>query len=364
VIGNDPTTELVSEPGTAPDVITVGAWVTKTSWIDCGNRTVSFDPGETLNDLASFSSPGPTRTGAQKPDLAAPGSVIGAPLTQDLVTLCPVSDPSLNLNDEANHTIEEGTSMSSPHVAGAVAILMQKYGPLTPAQAKTILFARAITDGFTGPAWNKDWGYGKLFLGDLTDPVAQVLSPNGGEMLTIGASASLTWNASDVYQGVTSVDLELSRDGGSSWETIVTGIANSGSHGWTVTGPPTPNALLRATAHDAAANSGTDVSNAVFEIVNPTGVAAAVTEFALTLPGRNPARGSAAIEYAVPRETDVKVEAFDVQGRSVATLASGTHAAGRYTVRFGGGAGERSGIFFVRLSAGGRSITRRLVLMP
>jgi hypothetical protein len=59
----------------------------------------------------------------------------------------------------------------------------------------------------------------------------------------------------------------------------------------------------------------------------------------------------------------VRVEAFDVAGRSAGLLASGAHVPGRYTVRFTGGSNGATGLFFVRLSTPGKTIVKRLVVL-
>jgi hypothetical protein len=55
---------------------------------------------------------------------------------------------------------------------------------------------------------------------------------------------------------------------GGPWETIATGLPNSGSYSWLVTAPITTNAYLKAVAHDANGNSATDLSDASFQILN------------------------------------------------------------------------------------------------
>jgi hypothetical protein len=122
-------------------------------------------------------------------------------------------------------------------------------------------------DAFTGAAWNNQWGWGKLYYGTNSDPTTQVLSPNGGEVTVIGAYQNLTWNATDV-DGVASVDLRLSRDGGFTYTTIATGLPNTGSYAWTVTGPVTNTALLSVVAHDTGNNLGTDISDQVWAIID------------------------------------------------------------------------------------------------
>jgi len=123
------------------------------------------------------------------------------------------------------------------------------------------------TDGNSvtaGPVWH--------FTTVSGDPSVAVVHPNGGETLNIGASASLEWSATDDV-GVTSVDLLLSRTGvGGSYESVATGLANTGVFDWTVSGPESDNAFLKAVVYDGDANTSEDVSDAAFTIVDPTGV--------------------------------------------------------------------------------------------
>lgn len=363
-IGNQPNEELIAEPGNAPDVITVGAWVTKNRWIDCGGRNVGYTFTPQVGSLMYYSSPGPTRDGRQKPDITAPGMGIASANSLDGSVLC-TGTPSGYLPDGMQHQVLEGTSFAAPHVAGAVALLLQKYGAMTPAQVKSFLAARAVVDVFTGSVWNNAWGYGKLSLGDLTDPTVLLLGPNGGERFAMGSTASITWSAADAYQGVTAVDLHLVRNG-SVEEAIALGVPNTGSYEWQVTGPPTSQARLKVTARDAAGNSAVDLGDGMFTITLPlaTPDAQAIADYALTLRSPNPASGPVDLEFAVPRESAIHVAVFDLAGRRVASLARGSHAAGRYRVRWEAGAGvERAaGIYFVRLRAPGRELVQRIVV--
>ena len=268
VVGNQPGEEIINAIATGVNTIAAGAWVSRQTWVDCSGGGVTFGQPAAGN-LANFSSPGPTRDGRIKPDVAGPGTAIISARTGDVAGVC--ATPDLDVGG-LTHTASQGTSMSAPHVSGAVALLFQKYGALTPTQVRTILHDRAIVDGFVtafGAAPNKDFGWGKLALGDMSDPICTVTSPDGGEALAVGAHVDLTWSAADPLVGVTGVDIELSRDQGATWSAIATGIANTGSLAWTVTGPATDHALLRVTASDAAANRGVDVSNAAWAIVNP-----------------------------------------------------------------------------------------------
>jgi subtilisin family serine protease len=259
---------LVSEPGNAYNVVTVAAFATKASWTDCGGTNRQYASPPTIGAIASFSGLGPTRDGRQKPDITAPGFGVASARSFDVSLTCggTTGNAPFLVNDGGNHIINQGTSMAAPHVTGAIALLFQKFGAMTPAQVKTYLFANATLDGNTGGVWNSSWGNGKLHLGDILSPSATVLAENGGEVAYVGTTVPLTWSASDNV-GVTSVDLNLSRSGpGGPWESIASGVANSGSYNWLVTDPPTNTAYLQVVAHDAAGNTGSDLSDNAWTI--------------------------------------------------------------------------------------------------
>ncbi len=102
--------------------------------------------------------------------------------------------------------------------------------------------------------------------GDLTAPTVTLTSPNGGEDWKAGSTHALAWTASDAV-GVTGVDLAWSSDAGATWpNAIASSLANSGSFAWLVPDVPGGSMRVRATARDAANNSGSDASNGNFAI--------------------------------------------------------------------------------------------------
>ncbi|MEU6076954.1 S8 family serine peptidase [Micromonospora sp. NPDC047074] len=113
------------------------------------------------DQLDSRSSRGPRRgDGALKPDIAAPGVDIVAARAAGTSMGSPV---------DQHHTSASGTSMATPHVAGAAAILAQRHPDWTPGQIKSTLMSTAKDIGFTA----YEVGAGRLDLARaLTQKVA------------------------------------------------------------------------------------------------------------------------------------------------------------------------------------------------
>jgi hypothetical protein len=86
------------------------------------------------------------------------------------------------------------------------------------------------------------------------------------------------------------------------------------------------------------------------------------TRFALHQNFPNPFNPTTRIRFDVPRAGPVKLEVFDLIGRSVRTLVDGVQAVGSYTVTFD--AGELpSGLYLYRLTAGDQVEIRKMVLL-
>lgn len=58
----------------------------------------------------------------------------------------------------------------------------------------------------------------------------------------VGSIQNITWTALDVLSDVM---IQLSRDNGSTWSTIIADTTNSGTYAWTVTGPATTTAIIQ-----------------------------------------------------------------------------------------------------------------------
>ena len=94
------------------------------------------------------------------------------------------------------------------------------------------------------------------------------------------------------------------------------------------------------------------------------------SEAALAQNYPNPFNPATTITFAVPSSagtsrlsgTVVSLQVFDVLGRQVATLVNDTRAPGVYTVQFDASS-LASGTYIYRLTAGGYTATRRMMLV-
>lgn len=99
----------------------------------------------------------------------------------------------------------------------------------------------------------------------------------------------------------------------------------------------------------------------------PQGNAGIGLSFELAQNTPNPFRPSTTIRFALPSERQVELRVFDVAGRAVKTLASGTMSAGVHTLQWDAtsdnGSRLSSGVYFYRLTAGKDRAQRKMVII-
>jgi serine protease AprX len=162
----------ITAPGNDPYVITVGAMK------DMGTPDRSDDL------IASYSSKGPTAVDLLiKPDIVAPGnltvSLLASP-TDTIATNFPADLVPNTYYDSAgdgsisnSYFMLSGTSMATPVVSGAVALLLQAQPGLTPDQVKATLMLTAYK---TFPQSSQ-----------VTDPTTGIVYTDYYDIFTIGA---------------------------------------------------------------------------------------------------------------------------------------------------------------------------------
>lgn len=162
----------LGEMASTQSAITVAAYASKITFKNLAGSNQSYSGYAFPGQITPFSSKGPTVDGRIKPDIAAPGMTIASAVNSfDVSYLLGGSNYAQSVakftfaknNREYYYAEASGTSMSSPMVAGIVALLLQANPKLTPALIKNIIFKTAITDIYTKqPVDSSRWGAGKI----------------------------------------------------------------------------------------------------------------------------------------------------------------------------------------------------------
>lgn len=195
----------INLPASHPSIIGVGCTINRARWhavtgADIGpvvpgvdsvgglptNQT--RDPAE--GEICWFSSAGPNALGTPKPEIAAPGGAVVAAMSgqakpgepQSIFTNpgCPLTKTGASdlrcLQVDDRHAVSSGTSMSSPVVAGAVALLLQKDPTLT--QDKVVALLQAGAHAFRGAApFQAQSGPGEVDAIGSLDALARMNTP-------------------------------------------------------------------------------------------------------------------------------------------------------------------------------------------
>lgn len=143
---NGPGPMSISTPGISRKVITVGSSDDRISVELFGNKTMDY------------SGRGPTVACIKKPDIIAPGSNIISCGTMKNYQRYRYNLKNNPRNDNYNlmYTVKSGTSMATPIVSGAIALLLSRYPYMTNKDVKLKLRESAID---LGQPWEKQgWG--------------------------------------------------------------------------------------------------------------------------------------------------------------------------------------------------------------
>jgi thermitase len=217
-----------------------------------------------------------------------------------------------------------GTSLATPIVAGAAALVISARPDFTAAQIDSALTSSATDLGATGR--DNFFGYGRVNAAaavakaiattsaDTTAPTVSIASPTGG---TVAGNVAVTVNASDNV-GVTRVDLRVNG------VTVASDTASPYQFTWNSTTLPNGSVSLTAVAVDAAGNAGTSapvsvlVSNATTDTTPPT--VAITSPTSGTVSGSVPVSVTASDNVGVTR-VDLRVNGTVIASSNVAPYA-------------------------------------------
>ena len=193
------------------------------------------------------------------------------------------------------------------------------------------------------------------------------LAPAAPLMLTaqrVGANVNLKWNralAPDlrdyaVYRktasGVTPVPINFLS---SANDTVLTDAS-----------APVSALYYIVTAYDVHANQSAPSNEASVQALTGIGNTPPITALTVLQNQPNPFAGTTSLRIGLPASSDLSIEVFDVAGRRVRAQSLAHEQAGWRTIPFDGrddgGHALASGVYFYRVSAGGKTVANKMVI--
>jgi len=167
----------VGMPGVAKKVITVGS--TKKT-----------------DEISDFSSQGPTADYRIKPDICAPGSDIVA---------ARASGTSMGTPIDSYYTSAGGTSMATPHVAGAAALMLQIHPDWSPLMIKSALMGNSKLLS-NEHLWRQ--GAGRIDIAKAINTTLLIMEPSFSfGFIELGETLNVTFNLMNLAATPTMIDL-------------------------------------------------------------------------------------------------------------------------------------------------------------
>ncbi len=154
----------------------------------------------------------------------------------------------------------------------------------------------------------------------IIQPSVTVISPNGGELWSVGSNQTITWASNNISD----VKIEYTTDSGSTWITIISSTPSDGNHAWTI--PNTPSNNCKVKISDVANPSTNDESDNSFSIIQPA--------ISVTTPNGSESwlvGSTQDITWTSSNVSNVKIEYSTDSGVSWITIIDSTSSSGNYS---------------------------------
>jgi hypothetical protein len=191
----------------------------------------------------------------------------------------------------------------------------------------------------------------------------RVLSPNGGEALAAGDTATLRWQTFTPPR-CDSVSLFFTTDNGRNYRPVSHGLTpTSDTFVWVVPDVHGDSCKVKAIAYGPGRQY--DESDSCFSIWSagteePRSGWVWETKFLGAFP--NPLTNATRVEFQLSRQTHASLRVYDVLGRTVATLSDGAMKPGIYHRDWEVAPPVPNGVYFVRLQTPNYSESKKLIL--
>ncbi len=373
---NDDYCYTVSNPGLADNAFTVGATISRESYV---NYLGDLYSSGTKSELCSFSGRGPRVDGVNKPDIIAPGRSLISVRDRNVYT-SPASNwvdndgQDFGDPDDADYVVMSGTSMATPVVTGSAALILDENPGYSASQVYDGLREYAdLEDGIVAP--DDSWGYGILDLDedDSTEPVAVTLS--SFQVTKQDNAVSLEWTIETKMNHAGFHVLRSSRaDGGYEQinERLITteeNISNTGSH-YAFLDKNFLNGPNYYKLHEISLDGSVTEYGPRFIKATLTDIETETTiplEFALEQNYPNPFNPSTTVEYSVAEQELVEITVYNMMGQKVRQLVHKQLLPGHYTAEWRGrddsGQELGSGMYLLRMSAGSFRHQHKITLL-
>ena len=313
--------------------------------------------GATSSDreLATFSGTGPTADGRMKPEVVAQGIAIY--WTEGSTT--------------TGYTYAQGTSCSTPLVAGAAALVLSTHPELTPMQVREALTQTAVHihtgTSQTATYPNNYYGYGfvdalaaALFYGPVysNTPVVMRVDSFFSVTTNIIASSGLVFDSLSFYY-------RYGRSGQFFRKQL---NPTSNANEYTVTIPNGTESLVYGYFY-AREQSGYvsrfpfNAPESLYSII----VNQAPTSYVLYNNYPNPFNSGTTISFDAPKTEHIELSVLNILGQHIATIFSGDTQSGRNSFLWDGtnakGVHVASGVYIYRLKTSGAVIAKKMIFL-
>lgn len=196
--------------GTAKRIISVGSYDSRESIPVQRNYKIDMSSLSTYQQYrhSVFSSYGPTADGRIVPTVVAPGMPVISALNRYAMSSEEIADFHSDYTTGPDgrkyyYFYNMGTSMSAPHVAGIVALMLQANPELTPEQAKDIMQSTADTWAEMGEVPNNSYGAGRINALNCVKEALALGDPGSVEAVDVADNSTRVWGSDGMIHVLT-----------------------------------------------------------------------------------------------------------------------------------------------------------------